>query len=149
MARPLRVEFPNANYHVMTRGNGRQAIFHGEDDYQRLTDGLATTVGRTGWQVMAYEEILRAWQGEMGGSNSNKAYCRYVESGMQDDLPNPLREAREGWLLGSEAFVEQIKGLLNKPELLDQVPQARSLARPEAARYRIRSKPQNGFIKNV
>ena len=45
MARPLRIEFPNAIYHVMARGNGRRAIFHGEDDYQRITDGLAKTVG--------------------------------------------------------------------------------------------------------
>jgi hypothetical protein len=52
MARPLRVEFPDAIYHVMARGNGRQAIFHGDDDYRRLTDGLATTVGGTGWQVI-------------------------------------------------------------------------------------------------
>jgi REP element-mobilizing transposase RayT len=38
----------------MARGNGRQAIFHIEDDYQRMTDGLAKTVSRTDWQVLAY-----------------------------------------------------------------------------------------------
>ena len=54
MARPLRIEFPNAIYHVMARGNGRQAISHIDDDYQQMTDGLAKTVSRTGWQVLAY-----------------------------------------------------------------------------------------------
>ena len=44
MARPLRFEFPNAIYHVMARGNGRLAIFHFDEDYQRMTDGLAKTV---------------------------------------------------------------------------------------------------------
>ncbi len=43
MARPLRIEFSNAIDHVMARGNGRQAIFHADADYQRMTDGLATT----------------------------------------------------------------------------------------------------------
>ena len=39
-----------------------------------------------------------------------------------------LNEAREGWLLGSEAFLERIKTLLSTSQQLDQVPQARSLA---------------------
>jgi putative transposase len=34
MARPLRIEFPGATYHVMTRGNNRQAVFY--DDQDRL-----------------------------------------------------------------------------------------------------------------
>ena len=38
----------------MARGNGKQLLFHGEDDYQRLTDGLEKTVGRTGWEVFAF-----------------------------------------------------------------------------------------------
>ena len=54
MARPLRIEFPNAIYHVMARGNGRQRIFHADADYQRMTDGLAKTIARTGWQVFAF-----------------------------------------------------------------------------------------------
>jgi hypothetical protein len=37
--RLLRIGFPNAIYHVMAYGNGRQAIFHADADYQRLTDG--------------------------------------------------------------------------------------------------------------
>ena len=54
MARPLRIEFPGAIYHVMARGNARQALFHGEDDYQRMLSGLEKTVRRTGWEVYAY-----------------------------------------------------------------------------------------------
>jgi len=54
MARPLRIEFAGAIYHVMSRGNARQAIFDGEGDYERLRDGLAQTVGRYGWEVLAF-----------------------------------------------------------------------------------------------
>src|SRR3954452_11851675 len=32
MARPLRIEFPGAIYHVTSRGNARQAIFLDDDD---------------------------------------------------------------------------------------------------------------------
>jgi putative transposase len=32
MARPLRIEFPGALYHVITRGNNRQAVFHDNQD---------------------------------------------------------------------------------------------------------------------
>jgi hypothetical protein len=40
MARPLWIEYAGAIYHVMSRGNARQAIFEGEGDYERLRDGL-------------------------------------------------------------------------------------------------------------
>ena len=33
MARPLRVEFPGAIYHAMSRGNARQKIFRGRDSF--------------------------------------------------------------------------------------------------------------------
>ena len=54
MARPLRIQFAGAIYHVMARGNGRQLLFHEDRDYQRMTDGLEKTVGRTGWEVFAF-----------------------------------------------------------------------------------------------
>ncbi len=36
MPRPLRIQFPGAVYHVMNRGNGRQAIFEDAADAQRF-----------------------------------------------------------------------------------------------------------------
>lgn len=36
MARPLRIEFEGAFYHVMARGNARQDIFLGDADRQSL-----------------------------------------------------------------------------------------------------------------
>ena len=54
MARPLRIEYEGAIYHVMARGNGKQRLFHREGDYQRMVDGLEKTVERTGWEVFAF-----------------------------------------------------------------------------------------------
>ncbi len=50
MARSLRIKFPGAIYHVMARGNARQALFHGDDDYQTYAvwlgeDGAANGLG--------------------------------------------------------------------------------------------------------
>lgn len=236
MARPLRIEFPNAIYHVMARGNGRQRIFHADADYQRMTDGLAKTVARTGWQVFAfvwmpnhihlfvrtpkpnlsvgmqyllsgyanwyakrhqrtghlfqgrfkaelvedesyfwtlsryvhlnpvrgkkplvdhpsswawssypgycrksarvdwmeYESVLAAWQGEMGGKDSGLAYRRFVESGLETPPSNPLDNALEGWLLGSDTFLKKVKKLITKPQHIDQTPKARRLTSLDA-----------------
>jgi len=236
MARPLRIEFPNAIYHVMARGNGRQRIFHADADYQRMTDGLAKTVARTGWQVFAfvwmpnhihlfvrtpkpnlsvgmqyllsgyanwyakrhqrtghlfqgrfkaelvedesyfwtlsryvhlnpvrvkkplvdhpsswawssypgycrksarvdwieYESVLAAWQGEMGGKDSGLAYRRFVELGLETPPSNPLDNALEGWLLGSDTFLKKVKKLMTKPQHIDQTPKARRLTSLDA-----------------
>ena len=48
------MQYPGAIYHVMARGNGRQLLFHEPADYQRMLDGLAKTVERTGWEVLAF-----------------------------------------------------------------------------------------------
>lgn len=54
MARKARVEFAGALYHVLDRGDRREAIF--EDDADRVTflRTLAQVCRRTGWQVHAY-----------------------------------------------------------------------------------------------
>jgi REP element-mobilizing transposase RayT len=54
MARPLRVEYPGAIYHVMSRGNGRQRVFRDERDFQRLLEGLESAVRKFDWLVMSY-----------------------------------------------------------------------------------------------
>jgi putative transposase len=46
MARPLRIEFPGALYHVTARGNGRQPIFEDDADCERFLAVLASTVAR-------------------------------------------------------------------------------------------------------
>ena len=54
MARPLRIEYAGAIYHVMSRGNARQAIFRDDADRQKLRDDLEDTVVRCGWELFAF-----------------------------------------------------------------------------------------------
>ena len=51
MARPLRIEFAGAIYHLMSRGNAGQVIFSDDADRQRLVDGLKQAVVRCGWEL--------------------------------------------------------------------------------------------------
>lgn len=54
MARPLRVQFPGAVYHVMCRGNRQEPIFRNPADYDLLLKTLGETCLRCGWLVHAY-----------------------------------------------------------------------------------------------
>jgi putative transposase len=54
MPRPPRLQYENAIYHVVTRGDGRRKLFHDEGHYQRFTEGLVAQVDRCDWQVVAY-----------------------------------------------------------------------------------------------
>jgi len=53
MARKLRVEYPGAVYHVMNRGDRREAIFRTDQDRVLFLETLAEGCQKTGWQVHA------------------------------------------------------------------------------------------------
>jgi putative transposase len=53
MARSIRIEFPEAFYHVMARGNRREAIFKDDLDRSRFVETLGEACGMTGWRVEA------------------------------------------------------------------------------------------------
>ncbi|MBI4211280.1 MAG: transposase [Deltaproteobacteria bacterium] len=44
MARPVRIEYPGAVYHVMNRGNARQAIFRKKEHYELFLKCLAEVI---------------------------------------------------------------------------------------------------------
>jgi REP element-mobilizing transposase RayT len=54
MARPIRLEFPDAVYHVTTRGFGGGDIFIDDQDRQLFLTVLGEVVSRSGWIVHAY-----------------------------------------------------------------------------------------------
>jgi REP element-mobilizing transposase RayT len=54
MARPLRVEFADAVYHVMARGNEGRSVFRDDEDRRRFLDTLAEMVERFGVGLHAY-----------------------------------------------------------------------------------------------
>lgn len=54
MARPLRIEFAGAIYHVTSRGNGRQRIFLDDRDNSLFLELLGNTLERFQWVCHAY-----------------------------------------------------------------------------------------------
>lgn len=54
MARPLRIEYPGAFYHVSARGFGGQSVFQNDADYASFLALLAESCAKTGWRVHGY-----------------------------------------------------------------------------------------------
>jgi putative transposase len=54
VARPLRIQYPGAVYHVMARGNQGQPIFKDDKDRERFLETLQEACKKTGWLVQAY-----------------------------------------------------------------------------------------------
>ncbi len=54
MARPLRIEFPGALYHITSRGDRREPIFEDDGDRKLFLDTLGDVVTRFHWLCHAY-----------------------------------------------------------------------------------------------
>ncbi|MEM7013503.1 MAG: transposase [Verrucomicrobiota bacterium] len=54
MARPVRIEYPGAFYHVSAQGFGAQKAFLNDADYGSFLNLLGETCDKTGWRVHAY-----------------------------------------------------------------------------------------------
>ena len=58
MARRLRIQYPDAIYHVMARGNGRQDIVADDADRERLVACLERAVRRSGGKFGVLQPIM-------------------------------------------------------------------------------------------
>src|SRR5205807_10314160 len=54
MPRQLRIQYPGAMYHVMSRGDRREDIFLDDVDRQDFLKTLAEACQKTSWQTHAY-----------------------------------------------------------------------------------------------
>lgn len=54
MARPLRIQYPNAVYHVMNRGLAQTSIFHAKQDYEMFLQVVDEAWQRWRFEVYAY-----------------------------------------------------------------------------------------------
>ncbi len=72
MARPLRIEYQGAYYHVLSRGNNRAQIFKEKEDYQDFLDLIEQLSERFSIAIYAYvlmgnhyHLLLRTHQGNL------------------------------------------------------------------------------------
>ncbi len=54
MARPWRIQYEGAIYHVMSRGVGKGKIFLANDDYSRFLDYVASTREKFNLDIFAF-----------------------------------------------------------------------------------------------
>ncbi|NMC91368.1 MAG: addiction module toxin RelE, partial [Smithella sp.] len=54
MSRPLRIEYPDAVYHVTTRGNAKNDIFYSDSDREAFLKILSGVVSRFNWLCHAF-----------------------------------------------------------------------------------------------
>jgi hypothetical protein len=58
------VQYPGAIYHVMNRGDRREAIFRDEQDRERFIKTLEETCEKTSWQVLGIPKDSRVGRRE-------------------------------------------------------------------------------------
>lgn len=61
MPRPLRIEYPGALYHLMSRGDRREDIFVDAVDRECFLELLSQACAKTGWEVHAYCLMTNHW----------------------------------------------------------------------------------------
>jgi REP element-mobilizing transposase RayT len=53
MVRPIRIQYPDAIYHVMARGNQGREVFRDDLDRKAFLTGLGEACAKTGWRLHA------------------------------------------------------------------------------------------------
>jgi REP element-mobilizing transposase RayT len=66
MARQLRIEYPGAYYHVMSRGDRRERIFEDDEDRKGCLKVLEESCVRCGWEVVSWAWMGNHWRTDPG-----------------------------------------------------------------------------------
>ena len=133
VARKTRIEYPGAIYHVMNRGDRREAIFKDDSDRERFLETLGEACAKTSWRVQAYclmgnhfhlvmetpeanlvagmkwfwghrEELLGQMRGRMGEHHYGEERRESAEEKAQRVVREELRKS--GWKLEELARAE-------------------------------------------
>ncbi|CAN5551700.1 hypothetical protein BH20VER3_BH20VER3_16770 [soil metagenome] len=106
MARPLRIEYPGAIYHVLSRGDRREPIVRDDVDRKLWLDLLAKTCGRTGWEMHAYCLMTNHFHLVVETPRSN------LSAGMQWFLGSYTQQFNRRHRLSGHLFGGRYKALL-------------------------------------
>lgn len=92
MARPLRIEYPNAIYHVMNRGQGKRDIFHGLSYTNAFFSCLADANEQFGLEVLAYCLMKNHYHLLVRTPRGNLSRCMRHVNGVYTQWHNKLRQ---------------------------------------------------------
>jgi putative transposase len=110
MARPLRIQFPGAAYHVMNRGNAGHVVFGRDDDYSLFVDKLGEFV--ESFQISLRSYCLMPNHFHLFLSTPNANLSRFMQTFMTSfTVTKNRRDRRSGHL-----FQGRFKSLLVEDE---------------------------------
>ena len=110
MPRKMRVEYPGAIYHVMSRGDRREAVFLDDVDRQDFIKTLAETCQKTGFEIQAYglmpnqvhrvfrRQMLTQMEGELGEGHAGALRREHGQERAERMIAEELK--RLGWTEG-------------------------------------------------
>jgi REP element-mobilizing transposase RayT len=78
---------------------------------------------RVSW--ISYEKVLHYFGRD--DDSSRRIYSDYISDGLKTEISNPFTDIKSQVILGSEGFVDKIRGYLNKGAKIREVPALRSL----------------------
>ena len=124
MARPLRIQFPDAMYHIMSRGIGRMTIFHNEKDWFKFMQFMERVIEKYNWICHAYclmgthyHILLETPDANMvvGMKYLNQLYSQFYNWKYQ--RVGPVLQGRyKAWLVEKEEkFLENSRYIVNNP----------------------------------
>ncbi len=75
MVRPLRIEYPDARYHVMNRGRRGEQVFLEERDYKRFLELLKGSVELWNLRIAGYCQMPNHYHLLVQTPDANLSHC--------------------------------------------------------------------------
>ena len=124
MARPLRIQYPGAMYHIISRGNGRMTIFHNEKDRMKFVYFMDRVVHKYNWIIHTYclmgnhyHILLETPDANMvpGMKQLNQFYSQFYNWKYRR-LGSVLQGRYKSWLMEKESkFLDNCQYIVNNP----------------------------------
>ena len=133
MARPIRIEFPGAIYHVTTRGNEGDDIFVDDEGRTQFLTVLGEVVARVGWIVHAYVLMDNHYHLLIETPKANLSRGMRQLNGVYTQRFNSLHGS------GGRVFQGRFKAILTEPDGV----------LPELCRYIVLNPVRLKAVKNV
>lgn len=126
MARKLRIQYPEAIYHVMNRGDHQELIFSDDDDRSLFVSTLAEGCQKTGWQIHSFclmsnhfhlvietpnanlvagmKWLLGEWGIPWDRPGAGGQFAAVIETQRQAERDEEFKPLLRGWCVGSKQF---------------------------------------------
>ena len=124
MARPLRIQYPGAMYHIISRGNGRMTIFHNDKDWMKFIQFMERVIEKYNWICYAYclmgnhyHMLLETPDANMvpGMKQLNQFYSQFYNWKYRR-VGSVLQGRYKSWLVEREAkFLDNCRYIVNNP----------------------------------